>query len=874
MKHSALSSLSVLSLLIGTLSLVGCGGAFDMPDSTGNPIQPDATVAGPPVQGSVFGGHAPIQGAHVYLAQPGTTGYGSAATSLLGSGTTTTPGGYPLHTNAATGGDPIVPAGAQYVVTDANGEFNLTNAYACTVGQPVYVYAYGGNIGTTTGTSTTTYTISQIVVTNRTTGTGGTATYTATISSGATITVGQSVTVAGLSNHFTILNAAQTVTAVPSSTTFTFVATSHYTSGGGGNIANGTYPTTGNGGDNIGTGGTVAVTNSTSTPPTANNNIVQLATLGVCPSSGNFSTAGNGALSYIYLNEVSTVATAYTFQPFTLIANNDAWHIGYPSTKPAYPVTSPATTVPNTQALLGIVNAANTAAQLYNIQGGTNISTSGDGEGHLANSQTAAGNGIVPEATIDSLANILAACVDSVPTTVGTPTTQCADLFNIARADGTTTGAEPIDSATAAINIARYPAGNHSSTLVDATYVSDIFNISSGTVPYVPALVNVPNDWTIAINYPVSSTAYFTASNPAFGLAESVEVDGNGDIWVTGQTNFSIVRLNNLGVIYPATAANDLGYIPGYVSVDGSNNAWTGNANSSSQIFLAGSNGVFTAKYGTTNEFEKAYVNIADNAGDDFFFAQTSATAPNYQMFEYPAGSTATTIPNQYSISPSIFPSGDNIAHGAIDASGDFWLTTESSYQIARVTNTGTKVWSKTVAQQPEFVAIDNNGTGWIPGYEADEVYEITSGGTMTTLTSASTGAALVYPFGSAVDGNGNIWITNRCGPGNVCGNYTNSRTLVEINGTGTNGTVNLAISPPTNFKPQAQYPATATTFTAIMPDPLNIAIDPSGNIWITNYNSGGVSSVTEIVGTAAPVVTPLSAAATLFPTSKLGTKP
>ncbi len=97
-------------------------------------------------------------------------------------------------------------------------------------------------------------------------------------------------------------------------------------------------------------------------------------------------------------------------------------------------------------------------------------------------------------------------------------------------------------------------------------------------------------------------------------------------------------------------------------------------------------------------------------------------------MFEYPAGSTSATVPNQYSISPSTFPAGDNIAHGALDAGGNFWLTTESSYQIAKVTNTGTKVWSTTVGQQPEFVAIDNGGTGWIPGYQADEIYKITSG--------------------------------------------------------------------------------------------------------------------------------------------------
>ena len=850
MKHSSLSSLPALALLLGTFTLVGCGGALNIPDSVAS-----SSAAGPAVSGTMYGGHAPITGAHVYLLQPSITAYGGLATSLLGNNGATSSGAYAITANAS---DPNVPVGAKYETTDNKGAFNFTGAFFCQVGQPVYIYGYGGNIGATASSTTTTTTVSLTISAASVVHTGGTVytyTFTAANTNAHPLVAGTPVTLTlangarGSGNNWGNLPAGETV-ATANGAQFTVTGTNHNISGTATGTAVYTYNTT----------------TTTTNPAVNNNSIVQLLTLGNCPSSGSFS--GGSALNFVYLNEVSTIATAYTFQPFTLLTHNDAWHIGTDGT---------------TQALLGIANAATTASQLYNVEGGTQLSSSGDGEGHLANTLTANGNGIIPQATIDSLANIVANCVDSVPATVGTPTTQCSALFSVATDDGTTTGTQPVDTGTAAINIARFPAGNNSSTNVNATYANTLWALQgTGTVPYVPDLNGTPHDWTIAISYPVSSTAYPFVSNNAFGLAESIEVDGNGDIWVTGQTTDAIVRLDSQGVIAPATAENDLGYIPGYVSVDGSNNAWTGNANSSSQIFEAGSNGVFTAKYGTANEFTKAYVNIADNAGDDYFFASTAAvggvggTGGNFEMFEYPTGSTAATVPNQYSISPSIFPAGDNIAHGALDASGDFWLTTETSYQIAKVTNTGTKVWSKTVGQQPEFVAIDNNGTGWIPGYEADEVYQITTGGTSTTLTSGSTGAALVYPFGAAVDGNGNVWITNRCGPGNDCGTYANSRTLVEINGTGTTtpGTINTAISPPTNYLPETEYPNAPSTFIPTLTDPLNLAIDPSGNIWITNYNAGGISSVTEIIGTAAPVVTPLSAAAGATATSKLGAKP
>lgn len=542
MKHSLYPSLSALVLALGTLTLVGCGGAssFSNPGSAGTPpptgTPPAHSVAGPAISGFSYGGHSPIGNQHVYLLQPGTTGYGSAATSLLGNNGVNVDGnGVALNANV---NDPNVPTTttAKYVITGSDGSFNLTGAYSCVVGQPVYIYAWSGNIG----------------------------------------------------------------------------------------------------------GGAIN-----------NNNIVQLATLGNCPSNGSFS--GSSALSFVYMNEVSTVATAYTFQPFTVVGNNNAWDIGTSNT---------------TEGLIGIANAANTAAQLYNIAGGTQISSTQDGEGHIANYQTQLtgvpndGNGVVPQATIDSLANIVAACVDSTVATLGTPAAQCSSLFTVATDNGETTGTQPVDTATAMINVARFPAGNNSGTAVDATYAKDIFAIPTGTVPYAPALSHAPNDWTIAINYPgpnngvAGSASSGTVTNSTLNSAESIAVDDIGQVWITSQgeenaggTAFinkpDIVRWSSLGA---QNSINTYTYIPGYVSIDGSNNAWTGNANDApaaapysgnggtgTSIFFAGSNGVFSTDYGSG--YYKAYTVVADKAGDAFFFAGNATLGGNYDMWEYnPSG--------------------------------------------------------------------------------------------------------------------------------------------------------------------------------------------------------------------------------------------
>jgi hypothetical protein len=459
------SFLSVL-LITGTISLAGCSmGMF--PDASVNPAQGKLGT----ISGNDFGGHAPLVRAHVYVLQPGITGYGSQATSLLTSASQTNGGSAGLYSTHLNTSDPHIPTTWYYETTDTTGSFNISGDYTCTVGQPVYLYLYGGS--PTFPSASNTFNLSQVVIAN----TGGTyyATFTSTTTENAYI--GESVSFAGLTGaQATSYNTGTYTVVATNLTTSTFAV-----------VANGT------------TAASYTETPASSTAvfvPTANPGVVNLAVLGNCPN-GTVNAGFGSSISYVYVNEVSTAAAAFAFQGFTLPTNNDAIHIGSSGTA---------------QSLLGIENAALTAGQLYDIQG-SNLSTVYAGEGHIARANTTAGNGIVPQTLLNSLGNILAACVDSknTSTTIGNANISlaCSTLFTYATNSGipstagTTPGTPPTDIAAAAINIARHPAGAGTATQ-ETNFMTNLYGLPTGNVPFAPNLTAQPNDFVVGILYPAS----------------------------------------------------------------------------------------------------------------------------------------------------------------------------------------------------------------------------------------------------------------------------------------------------------------------------------------------------------------------------------
>jgi hypothetical protein len=802
------------------MSLIGCGGATNFPDSVAS-----SAASGPPISGSVFGGHAPIVGAHVYLLQPSTTAYGGVATSLLGNNNTTSDssGVYKLTANV---NDPHVPTAApapEYVTSDSTGSFSFTGAYKCMVGQPVYVYAFGGNVGPTSGTPVTFTGDIKISATSATQANNGTFTYTFTFTTTnaptTPLAVGDTVNLAltndgvfsgdfgdGWNNLKTVTVATVNSTTNPTSFTGT---SANNTFVFGGATGTGTYTFT------------VAPTN----PTAQNNSIVELATLGNCPSSGNFSTAGNGALSFVFLNEVSTVATAYTFQPFTLAANNDAWHIG---------------TTGGTQAQLAIANAANTAAQLYNIQGNGPASTTADGEGHIANATTPNGNGTVPQAEIDTLADIIASCVDSTPGSGGSASSQCSAIFKIATDNGETGGIQPTDTGTAAINIARFPDGNHSAGNgnVDATFAKDLFAIASGTVPFTPELAAVPNDWTLAITYTDGSIAKTNGNSP-----HAIAVDGSGNVYHAdfGTDTFSVLSPLGIPTTITITAPNTL---DGPVSIaldSSSSNVWLANLNGTtvSRCPIAGGTCVATSLGGLTNPQD------AEIDGSGNVWVSASGTPParrngnitNQGIVEISSAATPGVLHTFTNANDVDGPTGLSITSGA---AGDIYAADTAGANVISQCTGAAGCTELTGAGTPatDDTAVDGNGDIWITNNDGTVAAIAVTGTNFVEVgNSLFTTGATTASDGVAIDGANNAWVSN-----------SGASTVFVLT---TAGVVNST----TGFKSTSGL------------DPDGIAVDPSGNVWYDTTNGG----IVELVGAAAPTVTPLSFAVA---NSKLGTKP
>ena len=502
-----------------------------------------------------------------------------------------------------------------------------------------------------------------------------------------------------------------------------------------------------------------------------------LAVLGSCPAAGNFLNA----TPYIVMNEVSTVAAAYAFAGFA----TDATH-----------VSSSGTALAQT----GIANAFANAANLATLSTGAALA------------KTPAGNGTVPQSEINTLANVLAACVNSNGTVTGPTTpTACYTLFTNALSGGTT-GMQPTDTATAAINIAHNPGAN----------VGALYGLATANPPFAGGLTSQPNDFTITLAF---GSGYLSEPN-------AIAVDGSGQIWIFGSgSQFIVSEFANSGAeISPSTGypAGRSSVIGETLAIDPFGNPWI--AISGGVLELSSTGSLLSPANGYTGG------GISGDSGGITFDSSGNVWVTNRGVLGLSEfGSSG--IP--------ISPTGGYPAAGyygiAGDSGGNVW-TLRVGGSLVKASSAGSLLGNYLGGglNNARDLAIDASGHVWVlnpGGGTGSSLSDFSSAGVALSPSGGFTGGGLSMSIlgstGIAIDGAGNIWVGN-------------AKSVSEFSNSGT------ALSPSTGF----YIPSSSD----------GVAVDGSGNVWVcTRFG------FYELVGAAVPVVTPISVGVR---DNKLGTRP
>jgi hypothetical protein len=533
-----------------------------------------------------------------------------------------------------------------------------------------------------------------------------------------------------------------------------------------------------------------------------------MAILGDCPSTGNFATATPN----VNVNEVTTIAAAYAMAGFAY----DATHVSSSGTN---------------LAKVGIKNAFANASNLATLATGSALST------------TPAGNGTAPQATVNTLANILAACINTNGIITGpTNPTNCYTLFYNAE-NGSTV---PSDTATAAINIAHNPGAN----------IANLWGLPTGTPPFGSALNNKPFNFTLAIQF----------SGGGLSKPTALAIDKSGNAWITDANTPSVIKLSPLGVpLFGGSGFTGNGLSGGGwldftarpIVIDGAGNIWTGNSAtvielSPSGAALSGSNGF--APGGSYDVF-----NMAVSGQGDIWI-----TDANNAISELSGSGQILMAPNSQSVGTSaqVGTTITGIGSDAIDGSGSIWLpfsaTSPPDYNlngVSKVSSSGAYQLSQKYNTQyvggTGSAAVDSGGNIWVAfDGEGASVNEFSTTGSLL----ATWGGHQDGYYAIAMDGAGSAWVSDPTDYG-----------------------VDRVVSASSNGNNVSDYRLNVAGTLS------SIAVDGSGDVWVIQedgYQNGSfvIGNVIEVIGPAVPVITPIAAGLPSTPTtdgsSNLGTRP
>jgi hypothetical protein len=447
---------------------------------------------------------------------------------------------------------------------------------------------------------------------------------------------------------------------------------------------------------------------------------------------------------------------------------------------------------------------ANLGASATNAQGLANAVAT---VANLANVTTGASpgaafpaNGVSPTGKINALANLLNVC------TAAATSSPCDQLFAATTLSG---AAAPGNTLDAALNLVRNPGSN----------VATLYTQSTASSAFAPALTAAPPDWTLFITY----------TGGGINAPSTLGVDSAGNVWVASYFS-ALTEFSPAGVLLTPNGITTGGLLDSYgLAIDAKNNVWVANQGSAPTI----NNGL-----GTVSVFNSAGQPVSGATGyatGGFNYPSSVAIDSNTNAWIVDYGNAHVTVLTNsgtpvsgaagYTTNSFSFP-----VSVAVDANHNAWVGDQTDSTVTRVSSDGTQFLPIACCDGPNGLAIDQLGNVWVANYYGDSVTELSSAGSV--IVNGATGGGLKHPQGIAIDGAGTVWVANYRGP-----------SLSQLSGASSQSPGKI-LSPAAGWAPDA----------ALL-EAYSLAIDASGNLWTTNFGS---NTITEFVGMATPVKTPL----------------
>jgi hypothetical protein len=398
----------------------------------------------------------------------------------------------------------------------------------------------------------------------------------------------------------------------------------------------------------------------------------------------------------------------------------------------------------------------------------------------------------IEAAKIYSIANTLSACINDDSTDAST----CATLY----ADTTPpfSGATPpSDTLQAAVQMALYPYQN----------VSDLYKLAPKPPPFL-GLGAAPNDWTLAVSFTSSDFGLGINGTSHSGTSSTIDIDEYGNVWFPSNLPGS----TGAGYFDPTTNTfngpymlNDLVH-PQYIAVDEDNGVWMTDSNSPNIAYMNQYFDDFNFPAFASTAVGLGPISIDINGNAEFSWIDTSATANLGQMtpsgtatalgtFTNPptglstiytlagdvlAGTSGVSTPCLLEVAVSVGSPHDVDTLGTSCISGGSAFAQNLDYiAIASSANQycsgflGTCMSPAVPLSKPEGIATDGYGYEWIANAGNASVstfgpfnqntpassYPETS--PIVYLHDAANGATMTIPYGIAIDGAGDVWISN-----------------------------------------------------------------------------------------------------------------